>query len=186
MTKQQVPESAEQPTKPQTVNDQRETAQATSEPSFAESKRKTVESAEFTPEGRYKRKVRSFVLRTGRLSNLQKNAMNAHWADYGLDYQPKPFDFAKIYGNNNPVILEIGFGMGRSLVEMAAANPHQNYLGIEVHTPGVGACIAYAVERRVSNLRLICHDALEILRDSIAPQSLAGLQLFFPDPWQKK
>ena len=82
-------------------------------------------------------------------------------------------------------MLEIGFGMGKSLVEMAASNPDKNYLGIEVHTPGVGACIAYAVEKGVKNLRVICHDATEILRDSIADGALGGLQLFFPDPWQK-
>ena len=120
---------------------------------FADQKRKTVETAEFTEDGRYKRKVRSFVLRTGRLSDFQKNMMNDHWADLGLDYQNAPFDFAVIYGNTNPVILEIGFGMGKSLVDMAEANPDKNYLGIEVHTPGVGACIAYAVEKGVKNNR---------------------------------
>ncbi|WP_032093204.1 tRNA (guanosine(46)-N7)-methyltransferase TrmB [Necropsobacter rosorum] len=152
---------------------------------FADQKRKTVETAEFTPDGRYKRKVRSFVLRTGRLSDFQRTMMNQHWAFYGLAHQRTPFDFARIYGNTNPVILEIGFGMGKSLVEMAARNPDKNYLGIEVHTPGVGACIAYAQEKQVRNLRLICHDATEILRDCIADGSLGGLQLFFPDPWHK-
>ena len=131
---------------------------------FADQKRKTVETAEFTEDGRYKRKVRSFVLRTGRLSDFQKNM---------------------IYGNTNPVILEIGFGMGKSLVDMAEANPDKNYLGIEVHTPGVGACIAYAVEKGVKNLRVICHDATEILRDCVKDGELGGLQLFFPDPWHK-
>lgn len=152
---------------------------------FADQKRKTVETAEFTEDGRYKRKVRSFVLRTGRLSEFQKNMMNDNWPTLGLDYQKEPFDFAKIYGDDKPVVLEIGFGMGKSLVEMAAANPDKNYLGIEVHTPGVGACIAYAVEKGVKNLRVICHDATEILRDSIPDGALGGLQLFFPDPWQK-
>lgn len=152
---------------------------------FADQKRKTVETAEFTEDGRYKRKVRSFVLRTGRLSEFQKNMMNDNWGTLGLDYQTEPFDFAKIYGNDNPVVLEIGFGMGKSLVDMAFANPDKNYLGIEVHTPGVGACIAYAVEKGVTNLRVICHDATEILRDSIADGGLGGLQLFFPDPWHK-
>lgn len=152
---------------------------------FADQKRKNVEQAEFTADGRYKRKVRSFVLRTGRLSDFQKKMMTDHWPQFGLDYQTEPFDFAQIYGNDNPVILEIGFGMGKSLVEMAAANPDKNYLGIEVHTPGVGACIADAVEKGVTNLRVICHDATEILRDSIADGTLAGLQLFFPDPWHK-
>ncbi|MCW9699166.1 tRNA (guanosine(46)-N7)-methyltransferase TrmB [Avibacterium sp. 20-129] len=153
--------------------------------SFADQKRKTVETAEFTADGRYKRKVRSFVLRTGRLSDFQRNMMNANWPTYGLAHQTEPFDFKNIYGNDKPVILEIGFGMGKSLVEMAEQHPDKNYLGIEVHTPGVGACIAYAVEKNVKNLRVICHDATEILRDCIADSSLAGLQLFFPDPWHK-
>lgn len=152
---------------------------------FADQKRKTVEQAEFTEDGRYLRKVRSFVLRTGRLSDYQKSAMNDNWAIYGLDYQPTPFDFATLFGNSNPVVLEIGFGMGRSLVEMAEQNPDKNYLGIEVHTPGVGACIAYAKEKNIKNLKVICHDATEILRDSIAANTLGGLQLFFPDPWPK-
>lgn len=152
---------------------------------FADQKRKTVETAEFTEDGRYKRKIRSFVLRTGRLSEFQRNMMNENWAEYGLDHQTEPFDFEKIYGNTNPVVLEIGFGMGKSLVEMAEQNPDKNYLGIEVHTPGVGACLAYAIEKGVKNLRVICHDATEILRDCIADGSLGGLQLFFPDPWHK-
>lgn len=154
-------------------------------PTFADQKRKTVEVAEFTEEGRYKRKVRSFVLRTGRLSEFQKNAMNQNWHFYGLEHQTTPFDFKTIYGNENPVVLEIGFGMGHSLVEMAKQHPECNYLGIEVHTPGMGACIANAVENQVTNLRVICHDATEILRDCIADNSLGGLQLFFPDPWHK-
>ena len=152
---------------------------------FADQKRKTVETAEFTEDGRYKRKVRSFVLRTGRLSEFQRQTMNDNWAAYGLEHQTEPFDFPTIYGNTIPIILEIGFGMGKSLVEMALQNPDKNYLGIEVHTPGVGACLAYAVEKHVKNLRVICHDATEILRDSIADNSLGGLQLFFPDPWHK-
>lgn len=152
---------------------------------FADKKRKTVEQAEFTEDGRYLRKVRSFVLRTGRLSDFQRDMMNNNWAALGLDYQNAPFNFAEIFGNDNPVVLEIGFGMGKSLVDMAEQNPDRNYIGIEVHTPGVGACIAYALEKGVKNLRVICHDATEILRDSITDSSLGGLQLYFPDPWQK-
>lgn len=153
---------------------------------FADQKRKTVETAEFTEDGRYKRKVRSFVLRTGRLSEFQRQMMNDNWADYGLDYQTEPFDFPAIYGNRQAVIVEIGFGMGKSLVEMAEQNPDKNYLGIEVHTPGVGACLAYAIEKGVKNLRVVCHDATEILRDCIADHSLGGLQLFFPIPGIKQ
>ncbi|OBX08705.1 tRNA (guanine-N7)-methyltransferase [Gallibacterium salpingitidis] len=152
---------------------------------LAEQKRKSVNTMEFTADGRYLRKVRSFVLRTGRLSEAQKRAMNENWHKFGLEHQAAHFDFPAIFGNNNPVVLEIGFGMGRSLVDMAKQNPHYNYLGIEVHTPGVGACIAYALEQQVTNLRVICHDAIEILKDNIPVESLAGLQLFFPDPWHK-
>ncbi|MGY6773428.1 tRNA (guanosine(46)-N7)-methyltransferase TrmB [Gallibacterium sp. ZY190522] len=152
---------------------------------LAEQKRKAVNTAEFTEDGRYKRKVRSFVLRTGRLSDAQKRAMNDNWSEFGLEHQADQFDFKKIFDNDQPVILEIGFGMGSSLVEMAKQNPNNNYIGIEVHTPGIGACIAYALEQQVRNLRVICHDAIEILQDNIPDQSLSGLQLFFPDPWHK-
>ena len=93
--------------------------------------------------------MRSFVLRTGRLSEALKRAMNDNWAEFGLEHQADHFDFKKIFNNDQPVILEIGFGMGRSLVEMAKQNPNNNYIGIEVHTPGVGACIAYALEQQV-------------------------------------
>ncbi|OBW97706.1 tRNA (guanosine(46)-N7)-methyltransferase TrmB [Gallibacterium genomosp. 1] len=152
---------------------------------LAEQKRKAVNTAEFTEDGRYKRKVRSFVLRTGRLSDAQKRAMNDNWSEFGLEHQADQFDFKKIFDNDQPVILEIGFGMGSSLVEMAKQNLNNNYIGIEVHTPGIGACIAYALEQQVRNLRVICHDAIEILQDNIPDQSLSGLQLFFPDPWHK-
>lgn len=152
---------------------------------FAQGKRKDIVSPEFTVDGRFKRKIRSFVLRTGRLSQHQQNAMNDHWADYGVDYQHAYYDLTTLFNNANPVVLEIGFGMGRSLVEMAKANPQLNYLGIEVHTPGVGACIANAVDQEVDNLRVICHDAVEVLTDCIPDESLQGLQLFFPDPWHK-
>ncbi len=152
---------------------------------LADQKRKTVETVELTEDGRYKRKVRSFTLRTGRFSEYQRNMMNNHWGEFGLDFQESLFDFNAIFGNDNPVILEIGFGMGKSLVEMAIANPDKNYIGIEVHTPGVGACIALAVEKEVKNLRVICHDAVEILNYCIPNESLSGLQLFFPDPWHK-
>ncbi len=126
---------------------------------FADKKRKTVEQAEFTEDGRYLRKVRSFVLRTGRLSDYQRDMMNNNWANLGLDYQPMPFNFEQIFGNNNPVVLEIGFGMGKSLVEMAEQNPNRNYIGIEVHTPGWGLyrlCVRKRREEFKSNLPR-CH-----------------------------
>ncbi len=152
---------------------------------FIDSKRQSVETKQLTEDGRYKRRIRSFVLRTGRLSENQKRKMQEYWSDFGLDFQQELFDFKKIFGNENPVVLEIGFGMGQSLVQMAKENPHLNYLGIEVHTPGVGACISSAVEAGVKNLKVICHDGVEILDFCIPDESLQGFQLFFPDPWHK-
>lgn len=159
--------------------------QLTEKRDIANTKRQAVETAELTEDGRYKRKVRSFTLRTGRFSDFQRQMMNQHWATYGIDFEANPLNFVEIFGNNNPVVMEIGFGMGHSLVEMAGKNPHLNYLGVEVHTPGVGSCIANAVEQKVTNLRVICHDAVEILNHCIQDESLKGLQLFFPDPWHK-
>ena len=144
---------------------------------------KTIEQAE--KEGKYIRKVRSFVKREGRLTNAQGRALEEHWSTMGLNHSDGLLDFAKVFGNNNPVVLEIGFGMGKSLVEMAKAAPELNFIGIEVHRPGVGACIATAQENNVTNLKVYEHDAIEILADCIPAQSLTTVQLFFPDPWHK-
>ena len=145
---------------------------------------KTLEQAE--QEGKYIRKVRSFVKREGRLTKGQERALNDHWAEMGLNHSDGLIDTSALFANDNPVTLEIGFGMGKSLVEMAKAAPETNFIGIEVHKPGVGACIALAVEQGVSNLKVYEHDAIEVLADSIANDSLDTVQLFFPDPWHKK
>jgi len=145
---------------------------------------KTLEQAE--QEGKYIRKVRSFVKREGRLTNAQARALEEHWQSMGLEHSAEQIDFKSIFSNNNPVVLEIGFGMGKSLVEMAKNSPELNFIGIEVHKPGVGACIADAVEQGVTNLKVYEHDAIEILADCIPDQSLTTVQLFFPDPWHKK
>lgn len=131
------------------------------------------------------RRVRSFVRRQGRLTKRQEEALESEWAEMGIDFVNDPFDFAKLFNNSNPVTLEIGFGMGTSLVTMAAQNPDQNFLGIEVHAPGVGACLASAKEENITNLRVMCHDAIEVLDFMIPNGSLAMVQLFFPDPWHK-
>ena len=144
-----------------------------------------VISPEFDENGRPLRRIRSFVRRQGRLTKGQQHALDNIWPVMGVEFNDAPLDFAALFGRDAPVTLEIGFGMGKSLVDMAEANPDKNYLGIEVHTPGVGACIAYAVEKGVKNLRVICHDATEILRDCVKDGELGGLQLFFPDPWHK-
>jgi len=145
---------------------------------------KTLEQAE--QEGKYIRKVRSFVKREGRLTKGQERALNDHWAEMGLNHSDGLINTNALFANDNPVTLEIGFGMGKSLVEMAKAAPEINFIGIEVHKPGVGACIALAVEQDVSNLKVYEHDAIEILADCIANDSLDTVQLFFPDPWHKK
>ncbi|MDP7593238.1 MAG: tRNA (guanosine(46)-N7)-methyltransferase TrmB [Litorilituus sp.] len=145
---------------------------------------KTLKQAE--QEGKYIRKVRSFVKREGRLTKGQERALNDYWAEMGLNHSDGLLETNTLFGNDNPITLEIGFGMGKSLVEMAKAAPNINFIGIEVHKPGVGACIALAVEQEVSNLKVYEHDAIEILAHCIADNSLDTVQLFFPDPWHKK
>ncbi len=150
---------------------------------MTERQHKSLETA--IQEGKYIRQVKSYVKREGRLTKGQAAAIESNWATMGLEHENGLLDFAEIFGNDNPVVLEIGFGMGKSLVEMAAAQPDHNFIGIEVHTPGVGACLMDAAEAGVTNLRVFDHDAIEILADCIPDNSLAKLQLFFPDPWHK-
>jgi len=131
------------------------------------------------------RRIRSFVRRQGRLTKGQQQALDTLWPIMGVEYQPEPVDLPALFGREAPVTLEIGFGMGASLVTMAQNTPHQNFLGIEVHAPGVGACLASAKEADVQNLRVMCHDAVEVLEKMIPDNSLRMVQLFFPDPWHK-
>jgi len=105
---------------------------------------------------------------------------------YGFDYQLNKLDLAGLFGNDNPVVLEIGFGMGASLAEQAAAMPDTNYLGIEVHRPGVGSLLARIKEGGQTNIRVVSHDAVEVLEHMMPDNALARVQLFFPDPWHKK
>ncbi|GAB2681478.1 tRNA (guanosine(46)-N7)-methyltransferase TrmB [Aliiglaciecola sp. 3_MG-2023] len=145
---------------------------------------KTQEEAEAA--GVYVQKVRSFVKREGRLTKGQAKALEEFWPTMGLLHADGKLDFAEVFGRSAPVVLEIGFGMGKSLVEMAANEPEKDFIGIEVHRPGVGTCMADANEQGVTNLRVFEHDAVEVLADCIADESLDRLQLFFPDPWHKK
>ena len=145
---------------------------------------KTIEQAE--KEGKYIRKVRSFVKREGRLTKGQASALEEFWSTMGLNHQDGMIDFASLFNNNNPIVLEIGFGMGKSLVEMAKNAPDLNFVGVEVHRPGVGACISLAQDEGVDNLKVFEHDAIEVLADCIPDSSLTTVQLFFPDPWHKK
>ena len=151
---------------------------------MTEKTHKTLEQAE--QEGKYIRKVRSFVKREGRLTKAQERALNDHWQTMGLNHSDGLIDTNSLFNNDHPVVLEIGFGMGKSLVEMAKAAPELNFIGVEVHKPGVGACIATAMEQDLENLKVYEHDAIEVLADCIPDNSLTTVQLFFPDPWHKK
>ncbi|MCP4128574.1 MAG: tRNA (guanosine(46)-N7)-methyltransferase TrmB [Gammaproteobacteria bacterium] len=140
-----------------------------------------------TESGKQHRKIRSYVLREGRLTAGQQRAFATLWPQFGIDFTPgQSLDLPGIFGNPNPVILEIGFGNGASLAEMASQHPEQNYLGIEVHSPGVGRLLLEIKERGLSNLRVMRHDAVELLESGITPATLSAVYLFFPDPWHKK
>ncbi|MFH0265884.1 tRNA (guanosine(46)-N7)-methyltransferase TrmB [Vibrio rumoiensis] len=145
-----------------------------------------VTTNEVNEEGKIVRRIRSFVRREGRLTKGQEKAIEECWPTMGIDFVQQRLDWKEVFGNDNPVVLEIGFGMGASLVEMAKNAPEKNFIGIEVHSPGVGACLASAQEAGVTNLRVMCHDAVEVFEHMIPDNSLITLQLFFPDPWHKK
>ncbi len=132
------------------------------------------------------RAIRSFVLRTGRMTEAQQRAYDAHWARWGLEHADGALDIDAAFGRPGPRVLEIGFGMGQSLLQMAAAAPDSNFIGIEVHKPGVGRLLHGMAQQGVDNIRVYCHDAVEVLRDCIADESLDTVQIFFPDPWHKK
>jgi tRNA (guanine-N7-)-methyltransferase len=132
------------------------------------------------------RPIRSFVLRQGRLTVGQQRAFDTLWPHFGIDYDGRPIDFHQLFGNDHPVFLEIGFGNGASLAAMAEAHPEQNYLGIEVHGPGVGHLLIQIEARGLGNVRILRHDAIEVLKQCIPSAALQGLFLFFPDPWHKK
>ena len=132
------------------------------------------------------RAIRSFVLRQGRLSPAQQRALDELFPRYGLAYRAAPLDYPAIFGRAAPVVLEIGCGMGETTAAIAAAQPGTDFVGIEVHGPGVGALLNRIVAARLANLRIVRHDAVEVVRDMIPPDSLAGVHVYFPDPWPKK
>lgn len=133
-----------------------------------------------------KRPIRSFVLRQGRLTDAQQRAINSGMPLFGVAYAEQQLDLNQLFGREAPKILEIGFGMGESTASIAHSHPEQDFLGIEVHTPGVGSLLRQIQELGLNNLRLIQHDAVEVLRHMIADTSLDGVHIFFPDPWPKK
>ena len=129
--------------------------------------------------------IRSFVLRQGRMSPAQTQALEKLLPVYGIDYREAPLDFAQAFGRAAPTILEIGFGMGETTARIAAAMPEKNFLGLEVHSPGVGALCKLLAERELANVRIIQHDAVEVVQKMLPEGSLAGIHIFFPDPWPK-
>ncbi len=133
------------------------------------------------------RAIRSFVLRQGRLTKGQQRALETLWPSFGMEYAPHPLDLAALFGRTiSPKILEIGFGMGDSTAKIAQAMPDSDFLGVEVHTPGVGGLLKLIGELDLHNLRIIQHDAVEVLQHMLPDASLDGVHIFFPDPWHKK
>jgi tRNA (guanine-N7-)-methyltransferase len=130
--------------------------------------------------------IRSFVLRAGRMGPGQQRALEALGPRFVLPFAEQALDFRATFGRDAPTVLEIGFGMGDATAQIAAALPHTNFIGIEVHAPGVGALLKRIGELELTNLRLIQHDAVDVLERMIAAQSLAGVHIYFPDPWHKK
>ncbi|MDP1862868.1 MAG: tRNA (guanosine(46)-N7)-methyltransferase TrmB [Thiobacillus sp.] len=130
-------------------------------------------------------RIRSYVLRAGRVGPGQARALAEIGPQFLLPYQPGELDLDQVFGRVAPRILEIGFGMGEGLAEIAAAHPENDYIGVEVHTPGVGALLKQLGERGLTNVRVVQHDAFEVLTRMLAPASLNGIHIFFPDPWHK-
>lgn len=137
------------------------------------------------PEDFRQRHIRSFVLRQGHLSTAQRRAVDTLLPRYGIPYVARSIDLDQVFGRSAPKILEIGFGMGDSTAAIAAAHPETDYLALEVHTPGVGNLLKLIDAQSINNIRIIQHDAVEVLRDMIPDASLDGVHIFFPDPWHK-
>ena len=135
---------------------------------------------------RHHRPMRSYVLRQGRLTPGQRLALEQQWPTLGIEFTGEAIDFEQVFARTAPITLEIGFGNGASLAEMATADPERDFLGIEVHRPGVGHLLYLAEENALSNLRVMNHDAVEIIQQMIPDNSLDRIQIFFPDPWHKK
>lgn len=133
-----------------------------------------------------KRAIRSFVRRSGRLTPSQKNAFTRFWSLYGIDYSTAEMKLDDIAGGYAQVKLEIGIGNGDAIIDMAENDPRNFYIGIEVHQPGIGRCLNRISAHSLSNVRLVCDDAIEVMQSMLPRNSLDSIMLFFPDPWHKK
>jgi tRNA (guanine-N7-)-methyltransferase len=127
--------------------------------------------------------IRSYVLRQGRFSAGQQRAYQELMPRFGVPFAAQPLDLAAVFGRKAPVVAEIGSGMGETTAAIAEANPDKNYLAIEVHLPGIGSLLKQLGERGITNVRVVAHDAVEVLREMIPAGSLAAIHVFFPDPW---
>ncbi len=130
--------------------------------------------------------IKSFVIRNGRCGAKQNLAYLYGLPKFGISLVEKPWDFRAIFGRDAPTVVEIGFGMGYSLIEMAQASPQTNFIGIEVHKPGVGQILLDMMRLNITNIRIVPYDAMTVFRDHIPAESLEGIQIYFPDPWPKK
>jgi tRNA (guanine-N7-)-methyltransferase len=132
------------------------------------------------------RSIRSFVTRAGRITAAQQRALEALWPKYGIEFSARPLALGVLFGRAAPCTLEIGFGNGENLLALAVAHPERNFLGVEVHRPGVGRLLLGLEAHAVTNVRVVCHDAVEVLAHQIPPRSLEEILILFPDPWPKK
>ncbi len=130
--------------------------------------------------------VRSFVLRAGRITSAQERALTQLWPRFGVDFTPAPFDLDLLFGRTAPRVVEVGFGNGENLSALAAAQPERDYLGIEVHRPGVGRVLLEVEKAQLTNVRVSNHDAVEVFQHQLPPDSLDEVLVLFPDPWHKK
>jgi tRNA (guanine-N7-)-methyltransferase len=137
-------------------------------------------------EAAHPRAIRSFVMRSGRITEAQQQALDALWPRYGVEFATQPLDLDALFGRAAPRTVEIGFGNGDNLLALAQAHPEHDFLGIEVHRAGVGRLLLGAEHAHLKNLRIICHDAVDVLAQQLPPRSITELLILFPDPWPKK
>jgi len=142
-------------------------------------------SSQFLPEYR-KKPIRSYVVRSGRITESQRRALEQHGPDYCLKLKAGRVEWEQVFDRQSPVVLEIGFGMGDSLLQMAAAEPDKDFVGIEVHPPGAGALVNNAAKQGIRNLRVYLADAVDVIDECIPNASLTRIQIYFPDPWHKR
>lgn len=132
------------------------------------------------------RQIRSFVKRSGRLTSGQKKALDQHWQQYGIDFNQQSIDIDKLSTDVKAIKLEIGIGHGDTLINMATNDQQSFYIGVDVYQPGIGRCLNNIVRQSLKNIRLICHDAIDVMQYMLPDNSLDQISLFFPDPWHKK